>query len=66
MQVVRVSGTIKKTEEGAIRRARDAILEAKGGSGTGLTMGLDAILGQPDAAPTIGHYKGRGKALGGI
>ena len=29
MQVVRVSGTIKKAEEEAIRRARAAILKAK-------------------------------------
>lgn len=66
MQVVGVSGTIKKAEEEAIRRAQAAILKAKGGTDGSVTMGLDAILGQPDAAPTIGHHKGRGEAMTGI
>ncbi len=66
MQVVGVSGTIKKAEEEAIRRAQAAILKAKSGTDGSLTMGLDAILGQPNAAPTIGHHKGRGEAMTGI
>lgn len=66
MQVVRVSGTIKKAEEEAIKRARAAILKAKGGTDASVTMGLDAILGQPGAAPTIRNHKGRGKSMAGI
>jgi ribonuclease P/MRP protein subunit POP5 len=66
MQVVGVSGTIKKAEEEAIRRAQAAILKAKSGTDGSVTMGLDAILGQPNAAPTIGHHKGRGEAMTGI
>jgi len=66
MQVVRVSGTIKKAEEEAVRRAKDAILRAKSGTNSSVTMGLDAILGQPDAAPTIGSHKRRGEAMAGI
>ncbi len=66
MQVVGVSGTIKKAEEEAIRRAQAAILKAKSGTDGSLTMGLDAILGQPNAAPTIGHHNGRGEAMTGI
>lgn len=45
-QVVRVSGTIRKSEEEAIRRARDAIMRAKRKDeedGGGM-MGLQAIL----------------------
>ena len=48
MQVVRVSGTIKKAEEEAIRRARSAILRAKRESGEGSTDGLLGILGKDD------------------
>ena len=48
MQVVRVSGTIKKSEEEAIRRARAAILKAKREAVGSATEGLDAILGQSD------------------
>lgn len=66
MQVVGVSGTIKKAEEEAIRRAQAAILKAKSGTDGSVTIGLDAILGQPNAAPTIGHHKGRGEAMTGI
>ena len=40
IQVVRVSGTIKKAEEEAIKRARAAILKAKRDSG-----GVDGLLG---------------------
>lgn len=45
-QVVRVSGTIRKSEEEAIRRARDAIMRAKRKDeedGGGM-MGLQALL----------------------
>ena len=48
IQVVRVSGTIKKAEEEAIRRARAAILRAKRESGEGSTDGLLGILGKED------------------
>ena len=46
--MVRVSGTIKKAEEEAIRRARAAILRAKRESGKGSTDGLLGILGKDD------------------
>lgn len=41
MQVVRVSGTIRKAEEEVVRRARDAILRARreGGDGLGGLLG---------------------------
>ena len=45
MQVVRVSGTIKKAEEEAIRRARAAILRAKRENGDG---GADNVIGMLD------------------
>lgn len=45
-QVLRVSGTIRKSEEEAIRRARDAIMRAKrkDEEDEGGMMGLQAIL----------------------
>lgn len=46
---MRVSGTIKKAEEEAIRRARAAILRAKREGGEGSTDGLLGILGKDDA-----------------
>lgn len=46
-QVVRVSGTIKKSEEEAIKRARAAIIKAKKETTTNAMAGLDAILSQP-------------------
>ena len=45
IQVVRVSGTIKKVEEEAIKRARAAILRAKRESGEESTDGLLGLLG---------------------
>ena len=48
IQVVRVSGTIRKAEEEAVRRARGAILRAKGGSGEGSVEGLLGILGKDE------------------
>ena len=45
IQVVRVSGTIKKAEEEAIKRARAAILRAKRESGEESTDGLLGLLG---------------------
>ena len=48
VQVVRVSGTIKKAEEEAIKRARASILRAKRESGEGSTDGLLGILGKDD------------------
>lgn len=54
MQVVRVSGTIKKSEEEAIRRARVAILKAKRDAAGSATEGLNAILGPIGADSGIG------------
>lgn len=51
MQVVRVSGTIKKAEEEAIRRARDAILKAKREAGEGT---LDGLMGLLNAEEELG------------
>ena len=51
--MVRVSGTIKKAEEEAIRRARAAILRAKRESGEGSTDGLLGILGRRDEAEAL-------------
>ena len=48
---MRLSGTIKKSEEEAIKRARAAIMRAKRESGRDTTTGLLAILGQPDKDP---------------
>ena len=48
MQVVRVSGTIKKAEEEAIKRARAAILQAKRESGGESADGLLGLLGGDD------------------
>lgn len=47
--MVRVSGTIKKAEEEAIRRARAAILRARREGGEGSTDGLLGLLGKDDA-----------------
>ncbi len=58
MQVVRVSGTIKKAEEEAIKRARVAILRVKRDAGEGATDSLGAILGQPDQEPLSAKGKG--------
>ena len=55
MQVVRVSGTIKKVEEEAIRRARAAILRARRESGEGSTDGLLGILGKGDGEALQGE-----------
>ena len=46
MQVVRVSGTIKKSEEEAIRRAKTAILKARNEAAGSATEGLNAMFGQ--------------------
>lgn len=43
-QVVRVSGTIRKAEEEAIRRARATILKAQEAAAEGAQSGLEAIL----------------------
>ncbi|KAL8759241.1 MAG: hypothetical protein Q9184_003681 [Pyrenodesmia sp. 2 TL-2023] len=44
MQVVRVSGTIRKAEEAVIKHARAAILQARGESHSGSSSALEAIL----------------------
>lgn len=48
IQVIRVSGTIKKVEEEAIKRARAAILRAKRENGEGSADGLLRLLGKDD------------------
>ncbi|KAL9014120.1 MAG: hypothetical protein Q9173_001211 [Seirophora scorigena] len=45
IQVVRVSGTIRKAEEEVVKRARAAILAARDGTHQESSGGLDAILG---------------------
>lgn len=59
-QVVRVSGTIRKSEEEAIKRARATILRAKKETTENAMAGLDAIFGQPgnDAGRNSGKEKG--------
>lgn len=44
-RVVRVSGTIKKVEEEAIKRAKADVLRAKRGREEVAVAGLDAMLG---------------------
>ena len=64
MQVVRVSGTIKKAEEEAIRRARAAILRAKRENGDGSTDDVMGMLNQldDDALGLSGKGKNKGTA----
>ncbi|KAL8822198.1 MAG: hypothetical protein Q9191_007060 [Dirinaria sp. TL-2023a] len=50
IRVVRVSGTIRKSEEEAVRRARAAILKAKSGAMESATEHLEAIFGPFDGA----------------
>ena len=63
MQVVRVSGTIKKAEEEAIRRARATILRAKRGNRDGSTDDVIDMLNQLDDDDTLG-LGGKGKEKG--
>ena len=63
MQVVRVSGTIKKAEEEAIRRARAAILRAKREDGDGSTADVIGFFDQLDDDHTLG-ISGKGKKKG--
>ena len=63
MQVVRVSGTIKKAEEEAIRRARAAILRAKredADGGSDDVMGMFNQLDDGDALELSGKGKNKG------
>jgi hypothetical protein len=54
-QVVRVSGTIRKSEEEAIRRAREQLRRARSG-GHGTAEGLDVIMGGIEGDDgVIGH-----------
>lgn len=63
-QVVRVSGTIRKSEEEAIRRARGAILRAKKkDEDEGEMMGLQAILRGTGEDESLG-LMGKGGRLG--
>ena len=64
MQVVRTSGTIKKAEEEAIKRARAAILRANRETGEGTTDELMGLLGQPDEV-SGGSGNGKKKAIAG-
>ena len=63
MQVVRVSGTIKKAEEEAIRRARAAILRVKRENGDGSTDDVIGMLNQIDDDAALG-LSGKGKTKG--
>jgi ribonuclease P/MRP protein subunit POP5 len=47
-QVVRVSGTIRKSEEEAIRRARDVLRRAKAEGGAGNEDVLDIMMVEAD------------------
>ncbi|KFY75035.1 hypothetical protein V499_04957 [Pseudogymnoascus sp. VKM F-103] len=47
-RVIRVSGTIRKAEEEAIRRAREMILRAKRALGDQSAATLESILGKPN------------------
>ncbi|KAL9611082.1 MAG: hypothetical protein Q9167_004254 [Letrouitia subvulpina] len=51
MQVVRVSGTIRKAEEEAIRRAKEMVLMAKQEIQDGVSSGLDAVFGLEPRQP---------------
>ena len=62
MQVVRVSGTIKKAEEEAIRRARAAILRAKRENGDGSADDVIGMLNQLDDDAL--DFSGKGKKKG--
>ena len=53
MRVVRVSGTIKKAEEEAIRRAKEAILKARRKDGQTGTDGLIGLLGEEEKEKPI-------------
>ncbi len=59
MQVVRVSGTIRKAEEEVIKRARAAILAARGESGEGGVDGLLGFLGGEDGKAAVGMGGGK-------
>lgn len=62
MQVVRVSGTIRKSEEEAVRRAKASILRAhRAGRG----VGADAVLGMLAAGVDDG-LEGRDVVMAGI
>ena len=63
MQVVRVSGTIKKAEEEAIRRARAAILRAKREGGEGGSDDVFGMFSQFDDDDALG-ISGKGKKKG--
>lgn len=52
-RVVRVSGTIRKAEEEAIRRAREMILRAKRSMGDQSGATLEAILGKSDSRAVV-------------
>ncbi len=65
MQVVRVSGTIKKAEEEAIRRARAAILRAKRENGDGSTDDVIGMLNQLDDDAVGLSEKGKKKGTTG-
>ena len=52
-RVVRVSGTIRKAEEEAIRRAREMILRAKRAVGNQSGATLEAILGREEGKGVV-------------
>lgn len=63
IRVVRVSGTIKKSEQEAIRRARATILKAKSEAEGKTTGSLESLLGPADAQQGISAPKKGGHAV---
>jgi ribonuclease P/MRP protein subunit POP5 len=58
-QVVRVSGTIRKAEEAAIRGAREMVLRARRELGEQSDEKLDSMLGEPEKnQPSNGDTEG--------
>lgn len=66
MRVVRVSGTIKKSEEEAIRRDRIAILRAKGEMEGKSAGTLEALLGPAERKDGTSASRKRGKGIASI
>ncbi|KAL8837964.1 MAG: hypothetical protein Q9170_002336 [Blastenia crenularia] len=63
MQVVRVSGTVRKAEEEAIKRAKAAILKAKRENSSGDLGGLSAILGSSPGKGDSTNFEGANKMI---
>ncbi|KAL8946654.1 MAG: hypothetical protein Q9222_006976 [Ikaeria aurantiellina] len=66
MQVVKVSGTIRKAEEEAIRRAKASILKARQEDHDGSSDALDAILGPAKERESTEQHEDMGEPVMGI